>query len=300
MNTPRDIAIPLRRITWRDGQTLSSRDLGDDQNYSSRLRHLHIRYLHKTWGVVEGLDIAAVSSSAVAIRPGYALDIEGRELRLPIVARISVPTNVTASTTMYLVLTQSTASANCVSPLDLATLCPGVRNPLPLAEGSLLWKTVSEVQLGKDVLLARALISGGNLVSVLDTSIRRRAVTTQQPRIWSDVTQQGMTGWIDLTGSPNNRLQEIAATVDTSDAGFIATPVYFAHLAGTSQVVPGFIASAHQASFTYVVRASDAMVPDIRLNAAHAESNGWTIIWLGVEIPAERLVPLLAQEGTLP
>ena len=76
MITPHDIAIPLERITWRDGQTLLSRDLHDDQHYADRLRHLHIRYLHRTWGVVEGFEVFALARRGV-IGPGYAIDGDG-------------------------------------------------------------------------------------------------------------------------------------------------------------------------------------------------------------------------------
>src|SRR6516162_9520492 len=89
MTTPRDLATPLSRITWRDGQTLASRDLREDQRYADQLRYLHIRYQHKTWGVVEGLGVFSSGGSAVEVVPGYALDIEGRELLLPAFTRVA-------------------------------------------------------------------------------------------------------------------------------------------------------------------------------------------------------------------
>src|SRR5580698_8667996 len=105
VNTPADLASPLQRVTWRDGQTLLSRDLRDDRSYTDRLRHLHIRYQHKTWGVVEGLNVGAVAGWAV-VTPGYALDKEGRELLLQSLTRVAAPANVVASTTMYLAISR--------------------------------------------------------------------------------------------------------------------------------------------------------------------------------------------------
>ena len=58
MMTPRDIAAPFDRITWRDGQTLTAADLAAEQSEADRLRRLHIRYLHGVWGVAEGLQVA--------------------------------------------------------------------------------------------------------------------------------------------------------------------------------------------------------------------------------------------------
>jgi hypothetical protein len=285
MSTPRDLSVPLERIAWRDGQTLLASDLRDNRGYSDRLRHLHIRYRHKSWGVVEGLGVLAADSDSAVVIPGYALDTEGRELLLQSLTRVAAPANIAANTTMYLTISWGTAAGGCASTPDLATLCPGVAAPLPVEAGVLAWKTVIEVQPGLDVLLARALIANGKLASAVDTSIQRRAASMYQPLMWYDVTLAGQTGWSD---KPEGPLAGIQATVDTSDAGFIATPAYFAYLSGTSQVAAGFISSASATSLTFVVRpASEQGLESSSakaLTAATAESNGWTIAWIGVEL----------------
>jgi hypothetical protein len=283
MNRPRDLAIPLDRVIWRDGQTLLSGDLRDDQDYTDRLRHLHIRYQHKTWGVVEGLGVLAVGGGA-AVLPGYALDYEGRELLLQSITRVLYPANIAANTTIYLVISWKATPAGCATTPDLATLCPGMQNPISLESGELSWKTVTQVRPGNDVLLARVLISNSKRESAPDTSVQRRARSMYQPRMWSDVTLAGQTGWSDASDGP---LADIEASVDTSDAGFIATPVYFANLAGTFQPASGFITSASSTSFRFVVRPAGATgleaAPATSLTAAVAESSGWTIAWLAVE-----------------
>lgn len=281
MNTPRDLATPLARITWRDGQTLTSRDLRDDQFYIDRLRHLHIRYQHKTWGTVEGLSVSAAGSSAVVVRPGYALDIEGQELLIPAFTRVPAPPNITVSTTMYLVISRSTTPTGCAASPDLATLCPGVTNPLPIEQGLLSWKTVNEVRVGSDVLLARVLIANGSLASAIDMSVQRFAASMNQPLMWSGSTLSGQTGWTDGT---NTLLPEIQANVDTSDGGFITTPAYFARVDGASPVAVGFITSAGATGFTFVVRPYAALTGGTAVNAATAESDGWTVTWLAVEL----------------
>jgi hypothetical protein len=274
MNTPRDLATPLDRLVWLDGQVLASRDLRDDQHTSDRLRHLHIHYLHKTWGVVEGLNVLSISSAGVIVGPGYALDIEGRELLLPKAKAFAAPQNITASTTMYLVISKGSATACCSAP-DPSQLCPGVAATITIEEGELSWKTVNQVRWGYDVLLARVLIQNGKTASAVDTSVQRRAATLAQPRMWSDTTQQGQTGWTD---GPVSSLVEIDANVDTSNAGFLATPLYFAYLTGTSQAASGYISSTSATSFTFVVREA----PGLNTNAAAAESAGWTIAWLAI------------------
>jgi len=282
MITPRDIATPLERITWRDGQLLASRDLRDDTSYDARLRHLHIHYLHRTWGVVEGLQVNAAGSAAVAISPGYALDTDGHELLVPAVTRVPTPAGIVAKTTMYLAISLAAPGSACGSTTpDLSTLCPGVRDPVPVDKGSLTWKTVNQVQPGRDVLLARVLIAGGRLASGVDTSIQRQAATMAQPRIWSDVTLPGQTGWTDGASKP---LQELQAIGDTPEAGFLATPAYFARLSGTSQLASGFISSASATSLTYVLRPLTELIPGAAIDAASAENFGWTISWLAVEL----------------
>lgn len=280
MNTPRDLAIPLERITWRDGQMLASRDMRDDERYNERLRQLHIRYLHKTWGVVEGLNVIAASTTEVVVTRGYALDADGHELLLPTVAHLATPASKTASTTMYLVISADTEVPACGAPLDLSTLCPGVTNPIPLQASKLSWKTVNEVRTGLDVLLARALIAGGSLASPINTSVRRRVRSLAQPRMWSDATQPGSTGWTDFMTTP---YRNIYANVDTSSAGFIVTPAYFPRLGGTSQPAASYILSAGPSSFTFAVQpAYEAGNTPV---APVAENEGWIVEWFAVELP---------------
>jgi len=281
MNTPRDLATPLERITWRDGQTLLSKDLREDVHSADRLRHLHIRYLHKTWGIVEGLQVNSLGTHAVLVGPGYALDIHGCELLRPRAMRVATPANMT-STTMYLVLSRGVCLTDCVAAPDLAALCPGAMNPTDIESGELAWKTVKHVQPGADILLARVLIAGGQLASAVDTSIQRRAATADRPRTWSDATRPGETGWIDVK---DIKAREIQAAIDTSNAGFIMTPAYFAQLAGGPPVARAFIASADPTGFTFVVPVSGAGTPAIKVNAAQAESSGWTINWFAVDLP---------------
>lgn len=290
MITPRDIAVPLQRITWRDGQTLLSRDLHDDQHYGDSLRHLHIRYLHRTWGVVEGFQVVALGSGAVLVGPGYALGINGRELLRPLAIRIAAPANIVASQTMYLVLSHG-PYATCKTTPDLATLCTVGASAASIEQADLSWKSVTEVQPGNDILLGRVLIADGRIASAFDSSIQRRAATLDLPRMWSDVTQQGQTGW---TLSPESQVSELRAVINTSDAGFVATPAYFAQLTGTSPTTTGFIELAAPASFTFVARFASACTRAAAPTPAQAESAGWTISWFAIDLMSERAEPLTA------
>jgi hypothetical protein len=279
-HTPRDLATPLDRITWRDGQLLTARDLRDDERASNHLRHLHIHYLHRTWGVVEGLGVTILFGSIATVAPGYALDVEGHELLLASETAMLAPQNITVATTMYLVISHAAPQqehCECVETpaIDLATLCPGVQNPVPLIEAALAWKKVNEVRPGHDVLLARVLVANGQFASGADTSLQRHAESLAQPRLWADVTTTGRTGWTDAS---SGNFDTIQATVDTSDAGFLATPAYFARVTPAAGLLTFFIESASATAFKVVARPIHS-----RFSAAAAEKAGLVIVWQGIE-----------------
>jgi hypothetical protein len=288
MNSHLDLSIPIDRVTWRDGQELASRDLRDSQASAEHFRHLHVHYQHKTWGVVEGLAAASVGPSTVGLSTGYALDIEGSQILLPYPTRVAIPANITTATTLYLVISRSgQAACSCDSGAmpDLPTLCPGIGSIASLWRGVLSWKTVKGVLPGLDILLARVVVAGGKLASKVDASIQRRAASMALPRVWSDSTQPGQTGWID---GMEATVANISATVGTSDAGFIAAPAYFAWLGGTSDVIRGFVSSASATGFTFVLR--EIVPPHEAWDAATANGQGWTIQWFAVEVPPPALL----------
>ena len=87
-----DIAdLAADRVTYREGQRLTSRDLQDDRDGRARLRRLHVRHLHETWGIATGFDVQGAGSSAVAVGPGYALDHFARDLVLSASVVVPVP-----------------------------------------------------------------------------------------------------------------------------------------------------------------------------------------------------------------
>jgi hypothetical protein len=88
--------------------------------------------------------------------------------------------------------------------------------------------------------------------------------------MWSDTTEQGQTVWTELASKPVSILQ---ATVDTSDAGFINTPTYFARVVGAPAGSAGYVASTAAGSFTFGLR-----LP------ASVTNPGYAIEWFAIEI----------------
>jgi hypothetical protein len=306
MTAPPDITAPFSRVTWRDGQALLARDLAADLANTQRLRRLHLRYQHGVWGIVQGFRVTPAGNSLVFITAGYAIDQSGGELLLPRGAQIPTPASATARTTMYLVATRPADADPCAPPRDISALCIGRHAAQNLAEAALAWKTVAQVRLGTDILLARALIQNGRLASPLDPSVRRRAASQARPKTWSDRTQPGATGWQDSTppttapttptipgvtikaatqsqAAPREDViappREIFATIDTSAAGFLTPPAYFARLAGGDPHATGCITAAGPEKFIFTVR----LDPRGTQSAAAAEQAGWTIDTFAIE-----------------
>jgi hypothetical protein len=72
--------------------------------------------------------------------------------------------------------------------------------------------------------------------------------------------------------------------VDTSDAGFLQTPYYFAAVEGDGAVEElGFVTKATASGFTFgYVLPEDGIEPGVT-GAANAETKGWTVSWIGLE-----------------
>jgi hypothetical protein len=73
--------IDVKRLKYFNHQFLNEKDFQDEQAYHVFMRRLHNRTLH-TWGVVEGLTVEKRTDREIVVRPGIALDREGREIVL--------------------------------------------------------------------------------------------------------------------------------------------------------------------------------------------------------------------------
>jgi hypothetical protein len=71
----------VKRLNYFNHQFLNEKDFQDEQSYHIFMRRLHNRLLHK-WGVVEGLTVEKRGDREVIVRPGVAIDREGREIVL--------------------------------------------------------------------------------------------------------------------------------------------------------------------------------------------------------------------------
>lgn len=275
---PRDLQAPFDRVTYRAGQLLTASDLQDDLRTNQRLRRLHTHYLHNTWGVALGFAVIGnEGQDSVYVGPGYAVDAVGREILFSDGSDLPIP-QTAAQTILALVVTYRSDSQYQNLP-DFATLCAGSTADPRLEQPVFAWRTADTLQPGMDVPLASITIEQGALVRLPDLSVRRTA--TRQLRPYIGFGSQDYT--VQRSGDPFEPF-----LIDTSDAGFVATPSYFAkvELALGETAAPvallylalaqqaSFIATPSPVSFTYFVFYASQLREAVK---------NITITWFGIE-----------------
>jgi hypothetical protein len=228
------------RIRFYEGTRLTARDLRDDQDYEARLRHLHVRAVHGTWGVAVGYEIGLTQGSgAVAVGPGIAYDCAGRELvsarTLAVPPPLPPEASLAPSWWFDLLLRYRDEQGLLVGRDPSGWAGPGC--PTMLEERpELRWAFAGDAggdapplaasaRLGEDVPIARFLVSAGGGLSEPDLSLRRNAKGLVRPHIAAGRVPQG---GVEIAGSPLCW----SVDIDTSEGGFdTPAPFYFVSLA---------------------------------------------------------------------
>jgi hypothetical protein len=290
------LEIPFDRLTYRDGQLLAARDAGDDVQRDARLRWLHTRALHNTWGIAAGLRVRTGSDgSSVLVSPGFALDDAGRELVLAQGVTVPVP-HVSVKALMVLTVRYQ-GNAAYRERAASAGACLGTDGNLRAEEPVFSWRRPDEAPFGPLVPLASAVVTGG-LVKDLDLRVRCYAQPLRQPYIATGTTEPGSSGWRHWRKGDVELGLELK--VDTSGAGFIEEPRYFPVLHGDLRLgVQDFdqeklegaeasfsptafqsVAEPQRESFVFRITALGKLVPPYE-----AESRRWHVAWTGIEPP---------------
>jgi len=307
-----DLEIPFDRVTYRDGQLLDARDLRDDHRRESRLRRLHVRYLHGTSGIAFGFDVAQLDDkrvnvdtggTALVVGPGYAVDESGRDLLLPESVQPPLPT----SDGRFVLAAVYREDKDFQASAATATGClTDAFDPREDRVG-LAWRRSEDVRFGPEVPVVQITIANGTIASGLDLRVRRYAQPFTRPHTDMRVTDEGRSGWRDWVAGSTGSPQELGLELDvnTSDAGFLDIPFYFAVLLGdfsNGQDQPlfepdlwpqgevtltadslGFITAATPSGFTYRVL-NVGQNPFLRkVSAAEAERRHWRVAWFGLE-----------------
>jgi hypothetical protein len=284
--------IPFDRITYKDGQLLRSSDMRDDLRRADRLRDLHTRYLHETWGIALGLDVYKPRGipypdymKMLYVNPGYAVDGMGRDIVLSKSKWVRAP-NTYGAETFALSVMRPADSESC-DRLD--------RDLEGHMEGPVFaWRKPDELIPGLHVPLVKAVVQSGE-PGGLDYSVRRYARRLVRPHVGLGSTRAGGTDW--KVWSLKSMQLGLEVCVDTSEGGFISTPYYFATLHGDSSAAyaapvrmnsspfpeglrSGFIMNCTRVGFKYriIMLGED---PGSKIDAD--EYKQWFISWIGIE-----------------
>ena len=172
--------MPLRlrsnkRPNYFTGQLLGQEDFLAEQKYQLDLQRGHVRALH-TWGVVMGLSIERVDDGTVLVRPGTAIDAQGRLIVL--------------DTAQNLTLTPATPDAAQIITVrydenfdDADRSTDNTENFTRFSELCILDQTAEEPpDDGAVLILAKVQFSGGKITKDgADNSVRHQASAMLAP-----------------------------------------------------------------------------------------------------------------------
>jgi hypothetical protein len=234
-----------QRIRYYGDQLLKADDLQDDVAYEARMRELHVRTVHNTWGVALGFEIdVSEDGDAVLIGPGIAYNCSGRELisvRTLGIGLPAPPTGSQADAWWFDLVINYRETADLLAGRSAHERCLGTGISPTEEQPTWCWyfagdvtaepppALAEDIRLGDQVPLARfkiaAPLDGGRmkLAGKPDLSIRRNAQGLVRPHIAG--------GHFEGTFQYEPQQRAASLWVDTKAGGFSQAPRYFASLA---------------------------------------------------------------------
>jgi hypothetical protein len=283
MNTLR----PAERLFWHRGAALLNQDLADWAAYEPELLALHVRAAHGTWGIASGLTVAVTSNQrSVAVSRGVAFTCSGRVIALQ--KATVVPAPKSGSGTYDIVL---------VAPRGATRSCGGKAPPCsdaPVVEHATLeWRSPKHAQhctcqhcgpAPDRIPLARLVRHTNGTLADLSYDVRPIARSRNRPAIGRGSVSAADLNWQDGPLS-------LRATIDTRDAEFTSTPLYFASLhelrpLGTRAIGPWLtISGAARKAFLLTLRfGAKPTMSASALNAlVRPKVEKSTVVWFGVD-----------------
>jgi hypothetical protein len=294
----------LERVRFFSGELLTADDLAALDSNNRELRWLHNRTLHN-WGIGFGFDLVGKrGDTLVTVNPGYAIDIDGREIILsrPVQRPIPAVPGSTGDPAIYYLVANYVEDANePVEQQRSATACaPGGAVRLS-NDPAILWKTVAQLNTGIDVLLGQVSIQNCVLSASVSATVRRYATSASRFSLSAaDIAAKDLqwTPWKHGTVNLG-----FTAAIDTSAAKFQSKPQYMAQIIGSRSldspeiasptiVVVDFVSTANESPTGFTLQVSfPALAGDINPTAITDPNKGpdlmaqlgWRIAWIGVE-----------------
>lgn len=242
---------PIKRLHYFDHQFLRIEDFTDEQEYHLELRRLHNRLLH-TWGIVEGLEVEfARGGSTVIVRPGTAIDSQGREIVLTGEAEVELSTFLRDADTADIYVTIAYEESQ-TDPTDETGVTGNTRwSEEPLVEPSVSQPT----DPGEKLILARISHSETEVIAI-DSSERRsagvvagdleaRSLALSDPNVASGqwprlslgaASRADLTGDLHVTGNVGIGTESPSAKLDVNGT-IVASDARIPNLGGNVEIV---------------------------------------------------------------
>jgi len=246
----------LERVQFFNGQRLFANDLQSLEEFNRKMRWLHNQSLHQP-GVGSGYAVTGnIGDRQVTISPGYALDSLGREIILTETLTQPIPPvadNGSGGSVFYLLTVSYPDDADLKASETRAGICAQQGVVKLREEPVFCWVRLNDNDLNRQpvdpnlklritnglfIVLAQIEVFNCKLKQPVSAAQRRNAVPAKQPRVACGV--QAPIFW---TADPPTMvnvplLDEIGsliltAPINTSAAGFSATPFYTARLMGS-------------------------------------------------------------------
>lgn len=291
----------IEQVAFFNGQRLFAQDLQELEDYNQQLRWLHNRSLHQ-WGVAMGYAVSGNKGDGqVSIQPGYAIDINGREVVLT-AAQIQPVPPVAGDSSGNPVSYDLTVSYNQQQSETRAGVCntaQGVVRVLDVPTFCWLPANSAASEDGVHIRLAQVEVYNCKLNKPVSIAQRQNAKPATQPYVAAASTQNANASWKPAVATDSGLT--ITQTVDTSSGNFRITPAYFVELRGdrsititvsgsnVTLILDGFVRIANPAPASFDV---DLLVPTVLLGnnkpndlapGLAAALSHWYIDWIGVE-----------------
>jgi len=237
----------LERQQFFDGQRLFASDLQNLEAFHREMRELHNKSLHQ-WGIGKGFATSGERGERqVTVGPGYAIDADGHEIVL-VRSRLEPVPPVAGGDdggSAFFLLTVSYPSDYDLEETEIRQGLCKTRGTVRLREEPIFcWVRLvrdgagklrpaddrldGDVREGRKIVLARVEVRD---CQIEDVSIaqRRNARPATQPRIYCGRAEPV---WTLVPPSNDAMPFVLQAEIDTSEAGFLTPPCYFARLEG--------------------------------------------------------------------
>jgi len=308
----------VERLQFFDGQRLFATDLQGIEAFNREMRWLHNQSLHQP-GVGSGFALRGEKGDReVTVGPGYAINYRGREIILTETQVLPVPPvagdngnpiffDLTVAYPDDAALEETERRegvclrGGAIRLREAPVFCwveLGGENLIPKKQ-----KLKADLQNGLKIRLGRIEVLNCQLNSRVSVSQRQNARPALAPYIASDVVKiEDLTkfdmaplGPQFLVGLVGDKVQfiKIIGTVDTSQAGFLTTPEYTAHITGPrnfkeAPILDLFqITSSERDKFEFfdlaaVIPLNGESPPPVDEIKKHIRAQ-WRIVWMGVE-----------------